>query len=128
MEDLVSKIRDVSINEVDANNRYIRSFISGIVNKDFRRMMVEHYKLGLDRITFLQYQSTDVIVFGLFHRWEIVPLGHSCGIIPGVASFVIKDLVSSASFWDILQETFSDFFIGLDKQGDTYFINIYWDL
>jgi hypothetical protein len=127
MEDLVSRIKNVNLTEIDANNRYIRSFISGIVNQDFRRRMIENYKLGLDHITFLKYNSTDVIVFGLFHRWEIVSFGNSTTIMPGVCTFVLKDLVTSPSFWDILQETFPDFFLGLTNQGNTYYINIYWD-
>ena len=126
MEDLVSRFGEVSINEVETNNRYIRSFIASIVDKDFRRMMVEKYKLGLKYITFLQYEINDIIVFGLFHRWQIVPFGT---IIPNqVASFVIRDLASCPSFWDMLHEAFPDFFIGLDSKGDTYKINIYWEI
>ena len=124
MDDLISKIKTVSINDVeDVNNRYIRSFILGIVGKDFQRTMIEHYKRGLNYITFLQYRSTDMLVFGLFHKWEIVSYDKK-----GVVSFAIKDLVASPSFWDLMNETFPDFFISLDTHEDIYYLNIYWDL
>ena len=45
MEDLVSRIKNVNLTEIDANNRYIRSFISGVKFIQFYTVFM--YKLLL---------------------------------------------------------------------------------